>query len=68
MAASLFEQTARDYAHSGRQSWAWYMRGPDAGQLETQAARELVLRDLVLYGLERFGKHEELRRKLSAEQ
>jgi predicted short-subunit dehydrogenase-like oxidoreductase (DUF2520 family) len=64
MAASLFAQTARDYAHSGRQSWAWYARGPDAARLEAQALREPILRDLVLYGLERFGKHEELRNKL----
>ena len=64
MAASLFEQTARDYAHSGQQSWTWYARGPDAGQLEQAVAREVILRKLVLFGLERFGKHEELRQKL----
>ncbi len=66
MAASLFEQTARDYAHSGRQSWAWYVRGPDAGQLEKQVAREMMLRELVVFGLERFGKHEAAMKTLLA--
>ncbi len=65
MASSLFGQTARDYAHSGQQSWAWYVRGPDAARLEAQAAGEPILRQLVLYGLERFGKHEEVRRRLA---
>ncbi len=31
LAASLFEQTARDYARSGKQSWAWYVRKPAGG-------------------------------------
>jgi hypothetical protein len=31
LAASLFEQTARDYGHSGKQSWAGYVRKPSTG-------------------------------------
>jgi hypothetical protein len=65
MAASLFEQTARDYSHSGQQSWAWYMRGPAPGPLEAQLAKDAILRELVRYGLDRFGKHEELRKRLA---
>lgn len=61
MASSLFEQTARDYAHSGRQSWAWYARKPEARRLEAQiesaGAVGAVLRELVLFGFETFGKH-----------
>lgn len=63
LASSWFEQTAREYAHSGKQSWAWYARKPDAEELEAQIARigskpGQMLRELVLFGLETFGKHE----------
>jgi hypothetical protein len=66
MAARFFEMTARDYAHSGQQSWAWYVRGPDVNDAAAQAGREEILRQIVLYGLERFGKHEGVRKRLSA--
>ena len=67
MAASLFEQTARDYARSGQQSWTWYVRGPEPGPLEAQVAQEAMLRELVLFGMERFRKHESVRKTLLAE-
>jgi len=62
IASSLFEQTARDYAHSGKQSWAWYVRRPPVVRLESQissAGQELepVLRQLLVFGFETFHKH-----------
>lgn len=36
VAAALFERTAREYSHSGRQSWAWYSREPDIENLLKQ--------------------------------
>jgi hypothetical protein len=62
LASSLFERTARDYAHSGKQSWAWYVRKPLLEALKAQIAAagprmEPVLRDLVTFGLESFRKH-----------
>ena len=65
MVSALFEQTARDYAHAGKQSWAWYARKPDAQRLEAQisgAGPEAgrILRELVLFGLESFQKHLEV--------
>lgn len=62
-ASSVFEQTAREYAHSGKQSWAWYLRKPEAEELEEEITRAgpglgRMLRELVLFGLETFGKHE----------
>ena len=65
IASSLFEQTARDYAHSGKQSWAWYVRKPTAASLEAQIAAtgphlEPVLRQLLLFGFETFHKHREV--------
>ena len=61
IASSLFEQTARDYAHSGKQSWAWYVRKPTAASLEAQIAAtgphlEPVFRQLLLFGFETFHK------------
>lgn len=62
MASSLFEQTARDYAHSGKQSWAWYVRRPEVARLEARIAAagaqlEPVLRQLLLFGFDTFRKH-----------
>jgi hypothetical protein len=70
IASSLFEQTARDYAHSGKQSWAWYARKPLVDGLRTQLAAagphlEPVLRQLLLFGFEKFRKHGEIGGKLS---
>lgn len=61
VAASLFAQTARGYAHSGKQSWAWYTRGPENARIARQLATldphsERMLRQLLQFGLELFGK------------
>ncbi len=71
IAAALFQQTASDYAHSGKQSWAWYMRKPDAAQIEARIASAgerpgPVLRELLLFGLEIFDKYPEIARALRA--
>lgn len=36
LAAVLFERTAREYAHSGRQSWIWYSREPEVPDILRQ--------------------------------
>lgn len=69
LASSLFERTARDYAHSGKQSWAWYVRKPLVESLKAQIAAagprlEPILRDLVTFGLESFRKHTEVAAEL----
>jgi hypothetical protein len=68
IASSLFEQTARDYAHSGKQSWVWYARKPP--ELEARIAAvgprlAGVLRQLLLFGFETFGKHRESGREIT---
>jgi hypothetical protein len=65
IASSMFEQAARDYAHSGRQSWAWHARRPLVKQLEAQIAAvgtelQPVLRQLLLLGFTTFHKHEDV--------
>jgi hypothetical protein len=65
VAAALFEKTARDYAHSGRQSWIWHMRKPLASRIQAQIAAAgpnvgPVLRCLLLFSLNFFDKHPEL--------
>jgi predicted short-subunit dehydrogenase-like oxidoreductase (DUF2520 family) len=65
IASLLFEQSARDYAHSGKQSWAWYMRKPELANLQAQLESagpqlEPVLRHLLLFGFEAFHKHDEI--------
>jgi hypothetical protein len=65
IASELFEQTARDYAHSGKQSWAWYVRKPQPAALEAQiviagADLEPVLRQLLLFSFETFSKHRDV--------
>ena len=62
LAAALFQRTAAEYAHSGKQSWGWYLRAPEPDQIETQiesAGAHLapVLRQLLLYGCTLYGKH-----------
>jgi hypothetical protein len=62
LAASLFQETARAYAHSGKQSWGWYAREPKADRIRAQieaAGPQLgpVFRQLLLYGFELFAKH-----------
>jgi hypothetical protein len=64
MASALFERTALDYAHSGKQSWAWYARKPQLEGLRSQLAAagphlEPVLRQLLQFSFETFRKHRE---------
>jgi hypothetical protein len=71
LAASLFEQTARDYGHSGKQSWAWYVKKPPVAGLKAQIAAagphlEPVLRQLVSFGMETFRKHAEVAAELNS--
>jgi hypothetical protein len=67
----LFEQTARDYAHSGRQSWAWHIQRPDAERLRAQLTAagpelEALLRQLLTASFERFRKHSDIGLEISA--
>lgn len=69
IASALFSQTASEYARSGKQSWAWYMRKPEVERIEAQIAAVgacpgPVLRQLLLFGLERFDKYPDVRRDL----
>lgn len=62
LAAAMFEQTARAYAHSGKQSWEWYMKKPDLERIEAQIAVSgpetgALLRQLLLHGFDLFKKH-----------
>jgi hypothetical protein len=71
IASALFMQTASDYAHSGKQSWAWYSRQPAAEQIEGQvvaAGAHLgrALRELLVFGLETFAKYPDLEQELRA--
>jgi hypothetical protein len=72
IASSLFEQSARDYAHSGKQSWAWYVRKPSLDHLRAQIEAtgpllDPIFRDLLLFAFQTFGKHEEIGSALVAE-
>jgi hypothetical protein len=69
IASALFSQTASEYARSGKQSWAWYMRQPQVERIEAQIAAVgrcpgPVLRQLLLFGLETFDKYPEVLRDL----
>jgi hypothetical protein len=77
MAAALFQQTVQEYDRSGRQSWAWHVRQPDADQIEAEIAAVTepfrgLFRQLILLGFDDFEKHgpvaEQLRKKNAAEQ
>jgi hypothetical protein len=65
VAAALIQQTASEYAHSGKQSWGWYIRRPELDRLEAQLAAAgeplgPILRQLLVFGIERFEKYPEL--------
>lgn len=64
MAASIFEQTAGNYAHSGKQSWEWYLREPEIQRLLAQIEKQPILRELVLFGVRTFGKHRDIEARL----
>jgi hypothetical protein len=64
LAAALVQRTALEYAHSGKQSWGWYLRQPDTDEIEAQIRSAgilpgAVLRHLLVYGFELYGKHPE---------
>ena len=59
IAVALFEQTAREYAHSGRQSWEWHVREPTSERLDAIVssgwrASDLSPQRTMLFGLNRF--------------
>ena len=65
VAAALIQQTASEYAHSGKQSWGWYIRRPELDRLEAQLAAAgeplgPILRQLLVFGIETFEKYPEL--------
>ena len=69
LAATLFERTARDYSHSGRQSWAWYSREPDVESLLRQIGAvgdklRPVMGELMVSGLRELGRHPETAKRL----
>ena len=69
IASALFSQTASEYARSGKQSWAWYMRQPEIERIEGQIAAAgahlgPVLRGLLLFGLGTFEKYPAVARAL----
>lgn len=69
MATALFEQTVQGYGHSGRQSWAWHVREPEAEQIEAEIVAVVdpfraLFRQLILSGFEDFEKHPEVARDL----
>jgi hypothetical protein len=71
IASALFEHTARDYAHSGKQSWLWHVRKPDAARLRELVAASgpnltPMFRQLLLAGFERFKKHPDVAAQLVA--
>jgi hypothetical protein len=62
MATALFERTIQEYGHSGKQSWLWHVREPEAEQLEAEIAAVAepfrpLFRQLILAGFEDFEKH-----------
>jgi hypothetical protein len=69
LATMLFEQTAQDYGHSGRQSWAWHVREPETEQIEAEIAAveepfRGLYRRLILLGFDDFEKHPEVASEL----
>lgn len=67
LAAALFAKTTKEYAHSGRQSWAWYSQEPDAESLMRQlnSVRDdlrPLLGQLILSGLRGLNRHPEVER------
>jgi hypothetical protein len=69
MATALFGQTIQEYSHSGKQSWVWHVREPEADQINAEISavgepfRE-IFRQLILCGFDDFDKHTELAREL----
>ena len=64
LAAALFEQTAREYARTGRQSWAWYQHPPDPADILAQVVAageplEGLMGEMILFGMDESGRHRE---------
>jgi hypothetical protein len=69
LATMLFEQTAQEYGHSGRQSWVWHVREPETEQIEAEIVAvdepfRSLYRRLILLGFDDFEKHPEVAREL----
>lgn len=69
MATALFDQTIREYGHSGKQSWGWHVREPETERIEAEIAAVAqpfrgLFRQLILSGFDDFEKHTEVARKL----
>jgi hypothetical protein len=65
VATALFERSIQEYGHSGKQSWTWHVREPQAEQIEAEIAAVAesfrpLFRQLVLAGFEDFEKHAEV--------
>lgn len=65
LAAALFEQTVREYARTGRQSWVWFQRAPDDARIVAQlnavgTQLRRMAAELILFGLEEVGRYGEL--------
>jgi len=71
LAARMVNQTANEYAHSGKQSWAWHVRPPDPERIAAALAavppeHQALLRTLVLAGFLDSGKHSGIAAKLKS--
>ncbi len=69
IACALFTRTTAEYAHSGKQSWTWYLKQPDLNELvlSIKAVGECakpLFRHLLMYGFELYGKHREIAREI----
>lgn len=72
IASAVFDQTARDYQHSGKQSWTWYLRKPSMESLQRQISAagpefDHRLRDLLLFSLQQFGRHKDIASQLAGQ-
>jgi hypothetical protein len=71
LAAGMVNQTATEYAHSGKQSWAWHVRPPDPERIAAALAavppeHQALLQALVLAGFLDSGKHSGVAAKLKS--
>jgi len=71
LAARMVNQTANEYSHSGKQSWAWHVRPPDPERIAAEIAaappeHQSLLRTLILAGFVDFGKHPDLAARLKS--
>ena len=74
VAAGIFEQSVRAYAHSGRRSWNGALARGDEGEVARELRRLEELkpllaahyRDASAFALDWFGRHPELRQKLTS--